>query len=294
MPRQTVDDQTAGRLKRQATIASASVAMILILAKLAAWLVTDSITILASLLDSSVDLIASLVTFFTVRQAMRPPDSAHRFGHAKAEPLGALVQSAFVGGSALFLIFHSVSRLLTPQPVVQEAVGIAVIVFAMLLTGILVVYQHMVVARTGSIAIRADRMQYLTDLVLNLTIIAALVVVSQTGWLWVDPIVAIIISIWLLRCAGQIVMPALDLLMDHELPVEDRERIVEIVRANPAVADLHDLRTRDAGSRQFIELHLEVDGSMTVDAAHEVCDAVEYALRQSFPTADILLHQEPA
>lgn len=294
MPRATVDEATSARLRRQATIASISVALILVLLKVGAWLLTGSITILASLLDSAVDLIASLVTFLTVRAAIKPPDRAHRFGHAKAEPLGALVQAAFVGGSALFLIFESVSRLLTPRPIAQETVGIAVMVIAIVLTSVLVLYQRTVVARTGSIAIKADRMHYLTDLVLNLSVIVALVAVSQTGWLWLDPIAAMLLSLWLLRCAALIVRPALDLLMDRELPADERRRIEAIVRANPNVVDLHDLRTRDAGSRQFIELHLEVDGAITVDAAHDICDAVEADLRATFPTADIILHQEPA
>ncbi len=294
MPRATVDEATSARLRRQATIASISVALVLVLLKVGAWLLTGSITILASLLDSAVDLIASLVTFLTVRAAIKPPDRAHRFGHAKAEPLGALVQAAFVGGSALFLIFESVSRLLTPRPITQETVGIVVMVIAIVLTSVLVLYQRTVVARTGSIAIKADRMHYLTDLVLNLSVIVALVAVSQTGWLWLDPIAAMLLSLWLLRCAALIVRPALDLLMDRELPADERRRIEAIVRANPNVVDLHDLRTRDAGSRQFIELHLEVDGTITVDAAHDICDAVEADLRAAFPTADIILHQEPA
>ena len=294
MPRATVDEATSARLRRQATIVSISVALVLVLLKVGAWLLTGSITILASLLDSAVDLIASLVTFLTVRAAIKPPDRAHRFGHAKAEPLGALVQAAFVGGSALFLIFESVSRLLTPRPIAQETVGIVVMVIAIVLTSVLVLYQRTVVARTGSIAIKADRMHYLTDLVLNLSVIVALVAVSQTGWLWLDPIAAMLLSLWLLRCAALIVRPALDLLMDRELPADERRRIEAIVRANPNVVDLHDLRTRDAGSRQFIELHLEVDGTITVDAAHRICDAVEADLHAAFPTADIILHQEPA
>ncbi|MEM8588228.1 MAG: cation diffusion facilitator family transporter [Pseudomonadota bacterium] len=294
MPRATVDEATSARLRRQATIASICVALILILLKVGAWLLTGSITILASLLDSAVDLIASLVTFLTVRAAIKPPDRAHRFGHAKAEPLGALVQAAFVAGSALFLIFESVGRLLTPRPVADATIGVAVMVIAIALTSALVLYQRTVVARTGSIAIKADRTQHLTDLVLNLSVIAALIAVSQTGWFWLDPVAAMLLSLWLLRCAALIVRPALDLLMDRELPAEDRQRIEGIVRANPNVVDLHDLRTRDAGSRQFIELHLEVDGGITVDAAHDICDAVEADLRAAFPTADIILHQEPA
>jgi len=261
---------------------------------LGAWVVTGSITILASLLDSSVDLAASIVTFVAVRQALRPPDLAHRFGHAKAEPLGALAQSAFVAGSAIFLIFESVDRLMNPRMVDREAVGIGVMVLAIVLTSALVLYQRIVVARTGSIAIMADRMHYITDLVLNISVIVALVAVSQTGWLWVDPIVAMALSLWLLRCAALIVKPSFDLLMDRELPADERRQIIEIVRANPNVVDLHDLRTRDAGSRQFIELHLEVAGALTVSAAHDICDSVEKTLRQVFPTADIILHQEPA
>jgi ferrous-iron efflux pump FieF len=282
------------RLRRQATNASVAVAAALAAAKLGVWLLTGSVVILSSLLDSLVDLFASLVTMASVRHAMRPPDRAHRFGHGKAEALGALAQSAFVGGSALFIVFQAIDRLVDPRPLEATSWGIAVMVASIVLTTLLVVFQRHVIRVTGSLAIGADSLHYRGDLMVNLAVIATLAAVEATGAVWVDAVVAIAIAGYLLWSAIAIARHSLDALMDRELPAEERQRIAEIVTRHAAVAGLHDLRTRSSGTTRFIELHLELDGAMTLNAAHDVTDAVEAALREAFPAAEVIVHQEPA
>lgn len=282
------------RLLRLATTVSVSVASTLAVLKLAAWLVTGSAAILSSLLDSLVDVAASGILLISVRHALRPPDRSHRFGHGKAEPLGAIAQAAFVGGSALLLIFESAGRFITPEPVAEVPIGIAVMVISLVATVLLVLFQRSVARRTGSTAIDADRLNYVGDTATSVVVLAVLVIGQRPGWQWLDPAAAIGVALWLLVSAARIARRAVDHLMDRELPREDRDRIAAIVRADPEVAGLHDMRTRSAGGTRFIELHVEMEGGLTLWQAHTICDRVEAALSAAFPDAEVILHQEPA
>src|ERR687897_574537 len=170
------------RLNHYAAVASVGVAATLICAKLAIWVITGSVAMLGSLVDSGLDAIASIVTLISVRQAAQPPDRAHRYGHGKAEAIGALIQAGFVLGSAFFLANEALRRLITPQPIAQSGIGIAVLLFAILLTAALIGFQRFVVRRTGSIAISADSLHYRSDLLMNLAVITALVLTEATGW----------------------------------------------------------------------------------------------------------------
>jgi len=283
-----------GRLRQRATYASVGVALTLIVAKLAAYLVTESVSILSSLIDSSTDLMASVVTLLAVRHALRPADSAHRYGHGKAEALAALAQAAFIGGSAAFLAIEAVRRVITPQPVTQGAIGIAVMVLSIVLTAGLVTYQRHVVARTGSVAIGADRLHYAGDLLMNSAVIAALLLTAWTGVSAIDPLFGLGIAAFLLHGARGVAMAALNVLMDRELPEAERTRIAALVAAHPGAKGMHDLRTRSTGTGVFIELHLELDPTINVVQAHDITDAVEHELRAAFPNAEVIIHQEPA
>lgn len=288
------DGADQGRLRRLAAIASLSLAVVLAAAKLAAAIVTGSLAVLSSMIDSLGDIAASSVTFASVRIAQRPPDRRHRFGHGKAESLSALAQAAIVAGSAGYVLLDGVQRLAAPRPVEQTGLGIAVMLVAIVATLALVLFQRRVVRLTGSQAIAADSLHYRADLLTNLAVIASLVVTERLALPWVDPLVAALIAGWLLRQALRIAKDAIDVLMDHELPTPEREQITALVLAHPEVQGVHDLRTRLAGGTRFIELHVELDGGMTVSAAHDVTDALEEELRAAFPDAEIIIHQEPA
>jgi ferrous-iron efflux pump FieF len=282
------------RLNRRAAIASLVVAAVLVLAKLGAWLVTDSIALLTSLVDSGIDLLASLVTFVSLRQAAQPADRAHRYGHGKAEALGAFAQAGFVAGSALVIASEAIQRLIAPQEISQGRLGIAVMLLAIALTGALVLYQRAVVRRTGSIAIRADSLHYRGDLLMNLAVIAALLLIELTGSALVDPLAALAIVGVLLYGAVGVGPHALDMLMDRELPADKRRRIRRLALTHPDAHGVHDLRTRRAGGDVFIELHLELAGELPLEQAHDIAHEVEARIREAFPDADIIVHQEPA
>ena len=289
----TVSPDEAGRLMKLATVASVSVASVLIGVKLVAWLMTDSISVLSSLVDSLLDVMASLVNMFAIYHALRPPDREHRFGHGKAEPLAGLGQAAFISGSAVLLLIEAVSRLVSPRAVTHVDVGIGVMVFALVVTGALVIFQHHVVRKTGSTAIGADALHYKTDVLINLSVIVSLGLSAWLGWHVADPLFGIAIGLFLLYGAWTIALRSLDLLMDREFPDDERARIREIVMHHPMVKGMHDLRTRKAGLQPFIQLHLELDGDMTLVEAHEIADEVEEHIKQAFPAAEVLIHQDP-
>lgn len=288
-----VTSERTARLMRSATYASVATASVLIVVKLGAWVATGSLSMLSTLVDSLLDVVASLVNLVAVRHALTPPDREHRFGHGKAEPLAALGQAAFIAGSAVFLLFEAVHRLYEPRAVMHSDVGIGVMVFAIVLTFALTRYQAFVVRKTGSLAIQADSLHYLGDLLVNVSVIVALLLVSQLGWVHADPLIGLGIVAYIVFNAWRIARGAFDMLMDRELPDDERQRIREIALAHPEVRDLHDLRTRASGPKLFIQLHLELDGGMSLSRAHEISDRVEAEIAAAFPGAEILIHQDP-
>jgi ferrous-iron efflux pump FieF len=284
---------SANRLRRLATYASVGVAAVLIAAKFAAWLETGSVALLSSLVDSLLDAVASLVNLFAVRHAISPADREHRFGHGKAEPLAVLGQSAFIIGSAMLLFAEAIRRLMWPVPVENPPAGIAVMLFSIALAVGLVLYQRHVVRRTGSIAVSADELHYRSDVVLNFGVIAALVLSSTLALPLLDPLLGAAIGIWIVYSAVRLVRLSLFQLMDHELDDDEREKIRAIAQTHPEVVAAHDLRTRVAGPTAFIQIHIEMDGSLSLVRAHEISDEVEAKLRAAYPNAEIMIHQDP-
>ncbi|WP_162906619.1 cation diffusion facilitator family transporter [Algihabitans albus] len=290
---QRLDARRAGRLMKLATYASVATASVLIVVKLGAWWLTDSVSMLSSLVDSLLDVAASLVTLLAVRQALVPADQEHRFGHGKAEPLAALLQSGLIAGSAVLLAFEVIHRLVRPEAVEHGRLGVAVMVFSIALTFALVRFQRYVVRRTGSSAIAADSLHYFSDLLMNAAVIAALVLASEFGLLRADPLIGLGVACYILYSAYRIGRDALGMLMDRELPPEERERILQVVRGYSEVLGVHDLKTRTSGPRTFIQLHLELDGGMTLYRAHAIAEAVEAELQTAFPDAEVIIHQDP-
>jgi ferrous-iron efflux pump FieF len=290
----TAADPGQIRLRSRATYASVAVSAVLIAIKFVAWLTTGSVAMLSSLVDSTLDFAAAVLNVFAVRQAVMPPDREHRFGHGKAEPLAALGQAAFIGGGALLLFFEAARRLINPVPVVRADLGIVVIVVALLLDGVLVLYQRHVVRRTASLAIGADELHVRADLVVNAGVLCALMIDRVVDLPVLDPVFGAAIGLWIIFSAIQLLRRSLTQLMDREMPDAERAQIRAIAEAAPEVAAVHDLRTRVAGPTAFIQLHLEMDGAMALLRAHEIADGVEAQLRLAYPNAEIIIHQDPA
>jgi len=282
-----------GKLMRAAAIASVSVATILIVTKFAAWLMTDSVSLLSTLLDSILDAAASIINLFAVHHALQPADREHRFGHGKAEPLAGLAQAAFICGSAAFLLVQAGERVAHPREIANTDIGYAVMVFSIVLTVFLVIFQRYVVKKSGSVAIDADSLHYQTDVLINLGVMVSLFMSSHLGWQYADPLIAILIALYIVKGAWAIGQSSLAILMDRELEDEDRKKIRDIVMAHTEVKGLHDLRTRSSGLHVFIQFHLELDGEMKLMDAHEISEEVELELMDAFPNAEVIIHEDP-
>jgi ferrous-iron efflux pump FieF len=281
------------RLMRLATYASVSTAILLILAKLVAWFISDSVSVLATLLDSSLDVVASVINLLAVRHALQPADHEHRFGHGKAEALAGMGQAFFIAGSAGFLLLQASGRLFHPQAEMEGLeVGVGVMIFSIMATLLLLSFQKHVISKTNSTAIKADALHYKTDLWVNASVIVALVLTFY-GWPYFDALFALGIAIFILYSAWEIIQESIDLLMDHELPDEEREKIKSRVKNQDNVLGLHDLRTRRSGNTVFIQLHLELDGALSLSAAHAIADRVERDLVSLYPSAEVIIHEDP-
>lgn len=280
-------------LARQATYASVAVATLLIACKVGAWSHTGSVAILASLVDSLLDAFASVVTLVAVRKASAPATREYRFGLGKAEPLAALTQAAFIAGSAVLLTLQAGERLFNPQPIQASEVGIAVMVVSIVATLALVGFQAYVIRQSSSVAIKADSLHYKGDLLANIAVIGALVLTDFLGIPLIDPLFGLAIAAYILWTARSVAMEALDMLLDRELPQEERDRIKDIALSYPEVLNMHDLRTRRAGPYRFIQIHLEFNGRLSLNHSHAVAEAVEMQIMQEFPGSEVIAHQDP-
>ena len=277
---------------RLATYASISVALVLIVAKTIAWGISDSVSLLATLIDSTLDALASLINLIAVRHALSPADKEHRFGHGKAEALAGLGQAAFITGSACFLLLESGRRIVNPVVLESYGVGMGVMLLSIVATLALLRFQRYVIRKTDSTAIKADALHYRTDLLVNGSVIVALWL-SVQGWAGFDALFAIGIAIYILYSAWEIVKQAFDHLMDRELPNAERDKIIGIANLHEAVHGMHDLRSRRAGTATFIQLHLELDDDLTLLQAHKISDEVEASLQAVYPGAEIIIHIDP-
>ncbi|MFT5161812.1 MAG: ferrous-iron efflux pump FieF [Alteromonadaceae bacterium] len=286
------DQQQYIKLVKLASWAPLLVAGLLIVIKFYAWVMTGSASIMATLTDSILDIGASGISFFVIRYALEPADNEHRFGHGKAESLAGLAQAAFICGSSLLLVFHSIGRLSQPSPMLHPQIGMSVAVLAIVVTLLLVLFQQWIVKQTGSVAIRADSLHYKGDLLLNLAVLLAIWLTSK-GIDYADAVFAIIIALYLMYNAWYVAHESADSLMDKELSDEEHEQILDMVLAHPDVSGVHEFRTRQAGHTKFIQLHLEMDDNLTLYQAHIISDQVEEALIAMLGEVDVIIHEDP-
>jgi cation diffusion facilitator family transporter len=277
---------------RLATFAALTAALTLALAKAIAWWLSGSVSLLAGLTDSLLDGAASLLNLVAVHYALRPADEDHRYGHGKAEALAGLGQALFIGASALLVASHAIDRLQHPEPIGAPALGIAVILLSLVVTGALLLFQGYVVRLTGSTAIRADSLHYRSDLLLNSSILLALLLASY-GWPQMDALFGIGIAFYIFWSAINIAREAATVLMDKELAPELTERMHLLACSIPGVLGAHDLRTRMSGTRWFVQLHVELSSELSLLQAHVLCDQVEAAIRTEFTRAEVLVHADP-
>lgn len=281
------------KLKKSATGLSLAFGLTMFGIKVTAWIATGSVSVLSSVMDSLLDNTMALINFLAVRQALYPADREHRFGHGKFEPLASLAQSAFMVGVAIMIMIEAVDRLSHPQPIGNMELGIGAMVLVIVLIIALVIYQQHVIRLTDSIVVRADSLHYKSDVMMHIGIILSLVFAGALDIHWADSAFALGIALFLLWGAKGIFVEALNILVDRELPEEKRSRIREIALSHPEVHDIHDFRTRSSGDQIFIQLHIEMDPEMKLSAAYQVAEDVIDNILQTFPNAEVQVHQEP-
>jgi cation diffusion facilitator family transporter len=280
------------RLLRLATRASLGVASILIVAKGIAWWLSGSVSLLAGLTDSALDGAASFLNLLAVHYALQPADDDHRYGHGKAEALSGIAQSLFIGVSAVLIAYQAIERILHPMPLGAPGLGIAVMLLSIALTVALLMLQHKVIRETGSTAIRADSLHYRSDLLLNGSILLALIL-AVFGWQQLDAYFGLAIAVYILWSSLQIARETVSVLMDEELAPDISSHMLDLAREVPGVLGAHDLRTRISGNHWFVQLHLELPGHLTLTVAHALCDRVADAIEDEYPKAEVLVHADP-
>ena len=280
------------KLLRLATRASLATAAILIVAKAIAWWLSGSVSLLAGLTDSVLDGATSFLNLLAVHYALRPADEDHRYGHGKAEAMAGMAQALFIGFSAVLIAYQAVERLQNPQPLGQAGIGIAVMVLSLVLTAGLLAIQYKVIRETGSTAIRADSLHYRSDMLLNGSILVALLL-AQFGFGQMDAFFGLGISLYILWSAYQIARESVAILMDEELPTDVSAQMLALACAVPGVLGAHDLRTRVSGNHWFVQLHLELPGTLSLTAAHALCEQAEAAIMAQYPKAEVLVHADP-
>ncbi|MDP1739126.1 MAG: cation diffusion facilitator family transporter [Caulobacter sp.] len=283
----------AGVLTRRVTTLSVAVAAVLVSAKAAAWVASGSVALLASLADSGLDLLASLITLYAVRYAVVPPDAEHRFGHGKAEAFASLMQCGLVFASAALVGREAIVGILDPRPIAAGGWAVAVMGLSVVLTVGLISMQSWVLRRTRSVAVTGDRAHYAADLASNLAAMAGIAGAALLGLHWLDAAAGLLVALWLLWGAIGVFREAGAQLMDHELPVPDRERIIALMTADPRIQDVHQLRTRASGPYVHIQMHADLDPDSSLAAAHEAVVAAEKRVLAAFPAADIIIHADP-
>ena len=280
------------RLLRLATRASVAVASLLIVTKAIAWWLSGSVSMLAGLTDSLLDGVTSFLNLLAVHYALRPADDDHRYGHGKAESLAGMAQALFIAVSAVLIAIQAIERLKHPEPIGAPWIGIGVIVFSLVMTVALLVLQHRVVKATGSNAVRADSLHYRSDLLINGSILVALVLASF-GWPQLDAWFGLGIAGYILWSAIQIARQSFSVLMDEELPADVSQNMLELACSVPGVLGAHDLRTRISGNIWYVQLHLELPGELTLSVAHDLSDRAAEAIERRYPQAEVLVHADP-
>jgi cation diffusion facilitator family transporter len=280
-------------LTRRVTGLSLAMALALSAVKLAAYVVSGSIAVLASLADSGLDVAAATATFLAVRYAAAPPDREHRYGHGKAEAFASLLQAGLVFASAALVGQEAVRHLISPHPIQAQGWALAVMAASTALTLLLVRAQSRVLAQAHSVAVASDRAHYVVDIASNVVALVGVGLAAVFADPRIDSAAGLLVAGWLVWGAVQVFQGSSSQLMDHELPDAERARILERMRADPRILGVHQLRTRAAGPYVHIQLHAELDPDMTLEQAHHVVVEAENRVLEAFPAADIIIHPDP-
>lgn len=280
--------------KKKAASVSITASLILFCIKITFGLLTNSLSIIASAIDSFLDLSASVINFFSIYHSSKPADEDHKYGHEKAEAIAALFQGIIIITSSLFLVFEALKRLNKNIILDQLDKGIVVMIISLFVSFFLSRYLKAVAVKTESIALHADSFHFKTDLYTNITIITGLIIVKITGLNTLDSIITILVAAYIIYSTYEIIKNSIDVLMDRELS-NDKLSIIEstIKDHSKDIKGFHKLRTRNTGSTKFIEFHLEVNKELSFIEAHDLSEEIIKELEIKIPNSEIIVHVDP-
>lgn len=266
----------------------------LVLAKGVVGIMTASVSVLSEAIHSAMDLVAALIALFAVKQADKPADDRHQYGHGKIENVSGTIEALLIFLAAIWIIIEAAEKI--KHGVTEIDVGLGLIVMAISsLVNTLVSIQLMKVAKkTESVALEADAMHLRTDVYTSMGVFIGLILVKITGWQIIDPIMAILVALLIIKAAFSLTREAFLPLLDTNLPIEEENAIKEIIfKHKNAYIEFHKLRTRKAGAERHIDLHLVVPKERPISQVHDLCDLITYDIKQQFPKAHVLIHSEP-
>lgn len=282
-------------IQKKATVVSSSVATLLVIIKMTIGILSGSVAVLASAIDSMLDLSVSLFNYFALNHAEKDPDDAFNYGRNKMEPLAAVIEGTVISFSALFILYEAIDKIVHPQEMEYIGVSIVVMIISLVITSFLVIFLNKVAKKTGNMVIKADALHYKTDIFSNGAVLLALGLVSVTAEHIIDPILGILISIYMIYSALPIIKEGMLMLLDVALSEDEIEKVKTILEDDKTVTDYHDLKTRISGSHVFISVHLVFNVSISLYDAHLVSDKLEDKIRKLFDDkkVHILMHMDP-
>lgn len=281
------------KLIKFTSMTSIFIMSLLIIVKFIAYAKTDSLAILSSLIDSALDGTMSLINYFAIMVALRPKDDQYRFGYNAIEDIVGLVQASFIFGSATFMIIHSITRLIDPKPLMNNNFGISITLISIFVTGMVYGLQLYTIKKTKSIIIRVDAMHYQMDIMINIGLLLSLILITKTGALYIDPIVSILISVYMLCSSFSFGKVAFGNLMSKELSDDIKNKIIDIISRYNEIKGYHNLKTRQSGNMKFIQMHIELDKNMSFMEAHDISHKLEEDIEKDIQDCEIVIHKDP-
>ena len=285
------------RIEKKATVVSTSVATLLVFIKLAVGIMSGSVAILASAIDSLLDMTVSIFNYYALHLSEKHPDDKFHFGRSKLEPLAAVIEGTIISMSALFILYEAIQKIINKEAMTMVNESIGVMIASIVITAFLVLFLRSIAKKTGNMVIKADALHYQTDLISNGAILVALGLVAYTGETIIDPILGIAIAAYMIYSAFPIIKEGILMLLDVAIPKEDIVKVEEIIENFKEVNGYHYLKTRQSGSHVFISVHVVFTPEMTLLEAHRIADSIENAIRKYFQNqnkkAHILIHMDP-
>jgi ferrous-iron efflux pump FieF len=278
---------------KNATTLSVSTASVIICLKLFGYIMTGSVAMLATLVDSIIDLGSSLINFIAIRFSLKPSTNKFRYGFSKAEDLAIFSQGSFFMLSGIFLIAEACKRFLEPRSIDQGGTGIIVLLICIFLTLVLLTYQRYVIKKTNSNVIKADYLHYSIDLFSNVSVIITIAIVTQFDLQIVDPIFGLLVGVYIIYGAWKIFTQSLKNLLDHEMSDEDRAKIEKILKNEKEIKEFHDFKSRYAGQKIFMQVHVEMDPKITLEKAYNITHALQKKIKKIFPKSEIIFNKDP-